>query len=1079
MHIFCNHANIAIQHSLIIGCGGRGTEAVAHCRDLFRQEVFSDETTLLDFNPLQFLVFDSATQNLEVDNSAHHIDTISIACDEGDLRSVIGSGAEEIMQHMPRRRNYARMVRGLPNPAMGNSTCPPLGSINFLVSWDRIKNELKQYVEKWQRAPEKSGLNVTPFAESNQIFIAASLYGGTGAGIHPHVAAMLRVILSELEISHTAIYAFFFLPDLVKNADETGKRKLWANAYASLKELDHFAAANPYRISIGHGSKIAVSNAEGNDVLFNKVFLVNDENEEDIKLDEYEAAKMVGEALFHFSGTALGKTWNQRLVDSPHEYCSMDAPDPGSGRMVPETRPRAYSTFGLATTRIPYDVLKNNLIVDCAVEIMNSCIHLPDDETPEEKRKLETENRWIDDMYLRVKDPLSHIGLDPDTLKKKFDERFRLPGFMHRKIGSGFEGYLEDQGEGFKDALGQLERSTQQTIRTWQDHEDAGDLFAEVKECINQFQDRLLNDKAGPDQTKRILSEFSKFIAHALNAHKDSAASMTSATEYLNHIQYILNQYQELQEEKIWPLFKKKFIGEAGKYFKRLKGNMNHYRALLINAAACQIFDQAKTHLDQMIRETGEEEKRYQRILECLRNMRLPYETSKLLRNAVGGPLLDRFIQQFPYKAEASPEDLAKKIQKEGLGLNGQKVPIASFPDQRPDDVAQELFQTAQRAIEDSVPDETWRKSFTQSGLYPKPGVQQEWESMGIDPRAYENTMQELLAYSAPFLEYREERQFDACRENFFIFPPSGTDSAFREEEIWKQKTLPRGRAHWIISGARSGNYSLTCFQFHFGIPLYSIDQFSEWSKAYNYMLELTDRPLHKFDEASMKEPLLDFIPMEINPGEIRYLFQWAQDISWNRNLYPVFVRIDKIPVLNALDNSMVKRFYYTVERAKYQEVKTIEERLEQEPQLRNYFTRLIYLNQPRTKALTESDLLAISNPDQCSARIHAVIRKLAEKGDALLHMRFQKIDSKDMIWISGELAHDRRVREIVRRDFSEALDPPEFKEGLDEKQVLAMIQDQPWFRQAFLSQCLQAVKILEKMGRNEYVPEIFRNEGS
>ncbi|HQN20393.1 MAG TPA: tubulin-like doman-containing protein, partial [Syntrophobacteraceae bacterium] len=278
--MFINRSEIKVTPSVIIGCEGKGTEAVVRCRDLVQQEIFrGNPDALRDFDPLQFLVVDSGPQPLESSGTDHGIETLSIAFDR--IERVIdnpdfpasGSGVVKILRQMPEFRDYKGMLTALPSSSLGNSTCPPLGAMNFLASWNSIKEGLRARLMYWKQE-SKTGIKTNDWKKYNQIFIVAGLFGGTGSGTHIHLAAMLRSLLAELEIPNTAIYGIFLLPDIIENADDAGKMKLRANAYSCLKELDHFLSGNPYTLEMDT-KKLIVSNTT-KDMLFNKVFLVND-----------------------------------------------------------------------------------------------------------------------------------------------------------------------------------------------------------------------------------------------------------------------------------------------------------------------------------------------------------------------------------------------------------------------------------------------------------------------------------------------------------------------------------------------------------------------------------------------------------------------------------------------------------------------------------------------------------------------------------------------------------------------------------------------------------------------------------
>ena len=426
--LFINRTELKLIHSLLIGCGGTGTRAVNHCRNLVLQEWFgNDEVALNDFGPLQFVALDSVRQ----ETGRHSLETIEIAArDQNELEAVIddeskptaGERPVAILRDMP-RRNYKRMLNTLPGPSMGNSTCPPLGAINFLTTWPETRKTLKDRLLRLKRPHTLDPAKFMPLERQNQIFVVASLYGGTGSGVHLHLAAMLRDMIKDLDLqlTNTAIYGIFFLPDVVSNADDAGKLKLRSNTYACLRELDHFMAGNPYRLRLG--SRELIVRNTGTDYLFNKIFLLNEQNIEGVTLRREEVLEMAGEFLFHMTATRLGEDVSARLVDTPTERCIQTAPL-GKGRQEPgEQRICAYASFGLATVRIPYEILRHNQQVDFAREVMNALMLVPDDDSAAERRLVEERRQRLRSQTFAMEGLLRTLDLEKNRLEAPFRKK--------------------------------------------------------------------------------------------------------------------------------------------------------------------------------------------------------------------------------------------------------------------------------------------------------------------------------------------------------------------------------------------------------------------------------------------------------------------------------------------------------------------------------------------------------------------------------------------------------------------------------------------------------------------------------
>jgi len=1087
MSSFINHTAFDIHHSLVIGCGGRGTEVVAHCRQQILNGIFkNDEKQLNECTALQFLVFDSSEQNLESNNASHGITTIPIACNE--LGEIIASkdgkypdnpnGVIHIKRQMP-HKNYARMIRGLPNASMGNSTCPPLGAMNFTGSWAKIENHLRGILEKWiEPCTLSNSTNIRPFSEFNQIFISAGLYGGTGCGIHLHVAAMLRTLLKKMEITNTAIYGFFLLPDIVANPDETGKRKLRANAYSALKEIDHFISGNPFVIKTGTNvDDIIISNQKENDVLLNKIFLINDENMEGVVLGLSEAEKMIGETLFHFSATNLGRYVNARLTDSPHEYTTMYAPD-GASDSFNNRRLRAYSTFGMATTRIPYTTLKNNLITDFAIEILNECIMLPDDDSKHEQEKLNKTKKWFQSKYIDITDPLSHIKLDTFSLEVLANNQLPLPSFLRSKSGKSFSDYMKKTNSRFEDVLGVLDRETNKSIENWEEHnEDVSPVIDGYNQIIDAFQEQLINEGAGTSQVEKILKEMLTYITTKQDNLIESNSQNIPPEELTEFIADRTKKLMQLQDSKSFPFLKERRLKNADKLYKGLTAKIRQYREIIQQEFIITLLKKVKIRLEMNIGQAKEKKDRFNLILDHLSNNNRVYESSRLTLNAVPVDLLNRFIRQFPYQTGSRPEDLAEEIKAEGLRLDEDTMAkISDFPDYYPEKVSTALLDLARITINKSTDAEFWKKPFSQSGLFPKPGVDLDWQKKGIDINAYKRTMQELVNNSAPYLEYSSLKGFDVCRENIFIHPEN--NAIVNESTLWQQQTLPMGRNFWLPSESFHGAYSLSCIQFHYGIPLYSIDKFQEWKEAYDYMIKCTDRPLHKFDDTPMQEPYMETGQINIDKKMIKSLFNWALEIS--KTHYPIFLNCNNIPVLDLLDNKQILSFYFKTHKKQFQPQSEFKELLSTHHELSQAVLKRIQILANRYGDSLINEYIHIKkNP---STRAPWIVKKLhrlnqLSTDDEDLFFKIKQDDNEEPLFWLNSSGYEERVSGTIHQNFYLEMETPELKEeDISKETILSQIQQNGWFQNIFWEKCQEAHDNLVKMGCADLSNEIFKD---
>ncbi|MFC1812788.1 tubulin-like doman-containing protein [Thermodesulfobacteriota bacterium] len=117
------------------------------------------------------------------------------------------------------------------------------------------------------------------------ILIICSLSGGTGSGTFIDAAGAINHLLQTdkklrengYTQGHVTISAIIVLPSCLQGDDDSEIIINQANAYAALKELDHYLSGNEYQIvnpsSRDTGRSITVSNSKQSDMLFQHVFL--------------------------------------------------------------------------------------------------------------------------------------------------------------------------------------------------------------------------------------------------------------------------------------------------------------------------------------------------------------------------------------------------------------------------------------------------------------------------------------------------------------------------------------------------------------------------------------------------------------------------------------------------------------------------------------------------------------------------------------------------------------------------------------------------------------------------------------
>ena len=666
-----HRTELKILPSIVFGCGGRGTMAAHHFHELLLKDIFKgDKQGLKDFRPIRVYAVDSVIQPLQDNGQSHDLHTIEISC--GDMiwdilnnpqYPLTGNTIKSIGSLFSPDRDYLGELNTLPDSSQGMGTCPPIGRMNFLGSWERIYKELKEDIERhWKNMDRLSGLEITPVEEWTQVFIIAGLYGGTGSGVHIDLAAMIRFIFSEIEIKQPAIYGIFFLPDLAGKVDI-----LRANAYACLKEIDYFLSGNPYEIVLANNKKLTVSN-QGGDVLFNKVFLINDRNkylsQPGFEISSEEAAKMAGEILMHWCCTTVGERINQNQPDAPKRYTQKWVPEGYSN--IKDKKISAYSTLGSATAMIPYEKIRKNLVVDFAIETMNTLLLLPDDITDQEVEEIKKSTERLFSEFDRSFSALSsRLKITHKDLSEFF--KLTLPKFVNDDINDFME-YNEI--ENIEDLYRTVKNQTHQLI------ESASEVSIKEEEFISLFVNEInkvkneLLDSGGPKYCERGLRKIKEHIAKLLRdaeGHQNSANLRQRVDDIIRRGN---RKIDEIREKPFW----RKFFRERAEIadFKKnvydpLRRALSQYATGIIADIEIHILERCIRIIEDTLRSLSREKKEFEKILNILRSRYIPYSEDNLHFCPVPEDILHNFIDEFSYPEGGRPEDLAEIIRKEGL----------------------------------------------------------------------------------------------------------------------------------------------------------------------------------------------------------------------------------------------------------------------------------------------------------------------------------------------------------------------------------------------------------------------------
>lgn len=222
--------------------------------------------------------------------------------------------------------------------------------------------------------PQRSaGLGFDFNPKGTSVYVIASLAGGTGGGTFLDIAFLLRRYFPSADIIGILLLPGFF-------ADYVGGERVRANGYAALMELNHY--------SFGH---TFLANWEGLKPQelppppFTNTYLIDSCNESNLTIGssgkEYGIYRMVAEVLFQdysvgeFAGIKRATrinlvNFNLQVYTHDVLNSALAGGDDHRKKVVGDTYPTRFGSFGLATISFPTDRVQNACAARLAIRVL-------------------------------------------------------------------------------------------------------------------------------------------------------------------------------------------------------------------------------------------------------------------------------------------------------------------------------------------------------------------------------------------------------------------------------------------------------------------------------------------------------------------------------------------------------------------------------------------------------------------------------------------------------------------------------------------------------------------------------------
>lgn len=323
-----------LKRTVFIGLGGTGKKALLHAKKRFL-ETFGEEPPLI-----KYLLID--TTNANTDTLQARLpgkgEPVPVRLRANEVLHIEARGASLLPQvHDEIREWFPPKADLKANILSGAGQIRALGRLalfaNATTVYENLRDLLALARDYRDERPSNERKHIyEPYTPHLTVALAGSLAGGTGSGVFLDVAFILRQLMKDED----QLFGYFLLPDIYVN--RPGTQNVEANAYAALKELDHFMNLQGTSRYYFGGREIEIRKKP-----FDMVFLVNRENRAGKTFTEVDdLMELLGLGLYLLAGP-LGKEQADTFDNIVHQLNEQ------KGKYYGKTA--HYASFGAAELR--------------------------------------------------------------------------------------------------------------------------------------------------------------------------------------------------------------------------------------------------------------------------------------------------------------------------------------------------------------------------------------------------------------------------------------------------------------------------------------------------------------------------------------------------------------------------------------------------------------------------------------------------------------------------------------------------------------------------------------------------------
>ena len=328
--------------TIIIGLGGTGKEVLLRTRRQFVEKYGS----LSDFPTVSYLYIDTDNAPPEESGLARERDYLINEIDFQPSEKIFNpvNPSEYIyrineLPHIKPWLNTTGEIGNLGTMNTGAGQIRPAARLAFYHNFDEITSKL---LSAKSRITDSRSINLVKEkhkiknvnTDKINVYVVTSLSGGTGAGMFIDFGFLIRQLFRNQAVTS----CYIVLPKIFQNY---GKERIFANAYASLKELEYYNFQNRFEVSWKKNESHVFQPG-----VYDDVYLVDGENSKNLSLSEMsnrDIYKMLADSIFQDFSNSDFANYKRSVRINLVQYKQRIWPDDNT--VAENSLSRKYSTF--------------------------------------------------------------------------------------------------------------------------------------------------------------------------------------------------------------------------------------------------------------------------------------------------------------------------------------------------------------------------------------------------------------------------------------------------------------------------------------------------------------------------------------------------------------------------------------------------------------------------------------------------------------------------------------------------------------------------------------------------------------